>query len=421
MRDKLLAMIPFLLLTLSCASCTEKGIAGRVYKGVYDDSNITVSFSKDGFARVEIDERKLKFEYKTHDMDSIKANLASIPEEKYEWKYDDDSLLFDFSYIAMVLDRTDSGKRTKTSKKVATEKNSIEGRTYQGKYEDSLVTLYFKKFGLLLITSEDTTEHFFYKDDAKTKTVRLRVRYSYLDDEDDDTLNYDDYMLWGTLNGEEIVLEDLDRKIEASYAAKTEDDSYDEDVATPSEKSEQKKRKTTRELTPPKEKHTKTYDTLVKYGFRTMDGDVDPDYIRVSNSLLRPDESGIIGFFLHDDGKNCFLDRKNITSYGRANSLKCSTHVDITDCIKEILYATEGSTLRHAFVLIECKEPNSRNILLQNIHGKNMYGDYVQDKILAEIDKGYSLEDMSSELMNAVKNNSDFYYRDNFKWFIETE
>lgn len=394
---------------------SRKSLAGRIYIGEQGNSAITVSFDNDGFAKVVANNRSEVFCYETESSGLIIVYVASRPAEEYKWKYDDDSLMLVWWPLdggAMILDRADAGK-SNSSKKTKQSKKGIEGRIFQ-KYDGYFVTISFEKFGLAHLTIDDETESLFYTDDTKARKVCLREEYNAEFAKDIITLNYDDDTLWGIYDDEEIVLENLDRKIAANLAARA--SSYEKNDSS----SSKKKSDSARELTPPKETHTQTYDTLVRYGFRTSEGTIESDYIRISKSHLRPDELGIIGIFLHDDGTNCFLDRKNITFDGRTHNLKSPKHLNITGCIKEILYAKEGSVLRYALVLIECKESNTQNVLLQNIYGKNMFGGFVQDKVFAEVNKGFSLEENSSELMNYLKNNNDFYYSDNLQWFIET-
>ena len=404
MVTRMFSAIMLFTLALTFASCKEKSIAGRVYSGNYGGSQATVSFDKDGSAHFEIAGKvSASLEYESEN-NAFSGYNVSHPAMEFKGKYDDDALLLIWwGGDPMILYRTENGKRIESSNKH--KKNGIAGKTYAGLYDDSFVSISFEKFGLVLITVDDETTHSFYTEDTKARKVTVREEYNDRDAEDFLSFHYDDDMIRGKIDDEEIVLEDLDKKLAANHVARADSG---------------KKNSTTRELTPPKEKHTKTYDTLVKYGFRTSEGTIDSDYISVSRSQYLA-LSGINAVFISDDGGHCFLDRKFLTQPDgvERNTLTTPTHLDITGCIKEILYATEGTTLRHAFVLIECKESENRNILLQNTFGKNWLGDFIQGKIFSEVDKNYSLEEKSSDLMKAIKDSNDWYYSESLRWFID--
>lgn len=414
---KSLVLIIFLILTISFISCKDNGLAGRTYSGTFDGATATISFDKDGDAFFEIEnEESAQLEYSAK-KGAYAGNCVLYPAMVFEGKYDDDSLLLIWwGGHPIVLERTDSEKRPESSKNSKKNKNSIEGRTYMGLFDGSYMDITFEKFGLALVTINDETTDYFYTENTNARKVHLKEEYVSTDDEDLITFDfsYDDEALWGTNYEEEIRLVNLD----SILAPKAYD--YDKDEDNLSGKTVQTSNKSVRELTPPETRHTETYETLIKYGFSTSEGTIQSDYISVSTSQYRA-LSGIHAVFINDDGKNCFLDRKFLTSpeYVERNTLTTPKHLDITDCIKEVLYATEGGVLRYAFVLIECKESDTSNILLQNIYGRNLLGDFVQSKIFSEVDKDESLENLSADIMTSVKNSNDYYYSNSLKWFIE--
>ena len=224
MVTKMFSAIILFTLALTFASCEEKSIAGRVYSGLYHGSRVTVSFNKDGSARFEIaDKESASLEYEANNGVFSGYNV-NHPAMEFKGKYDDDALLWIWwGGDPMILYRTENGKRTESSNSAKKNKNSIEGRTFQTLYDDSFVTFSFEKFGLVLITEDDETTYCFYTEDTKARKVTVREEYNDRDEEDFLSFQYDDDMIRGSIDDEEIVLEDLDKKLDANHAARAYD------------------------------------------------------------------------------------------------------------------------------------------------------------------------------------------------------
>lgn len=414
-KSKLFIALAFLMLTLSSASCKENSLAGRVYSAMYEGSEATLSFDNDGYANFYIEGKESSVLEYTEKDGTFSGWHTRYTAREFEGKFDDDDLLFIWWEGAPILMHRTDGRKRKTESQTY---GGITGRTFQGDWGGDFSTLYFEKFGLLTIENHETygeTQHLFYTDSKKSQEVKIRNNYYSSEYDEEIVFHYDDDFLWGTYDDEEIRLKDLDRVMEANHTLRAE--WQNEEVSAPAPVTSAK---SSRELTPPKEKHTATYDTLVKYGFRTAEGTIKSDYISISRSDYSA-LSGIHAVFLNDDGTKCFLDRKYLTQpdYVEYNRLITPKHIDITGCIKEILYATEGNMLRYALVLIECKESEERNILLQKLYAKNMFGDFIEGKAFGEVEKDYSLEKEFADIINKIKSSNDFYYSDNLKWHIE--
>lgn len=201
------------MLTISFISCKDDSLEGRTYSGVYDGYTATISFDIDGNALFEIENKEsTRVEYSAKN-GSFGGNCVLHPAMEFSGKYNDDSLLWIWwGGHPIVLERVDSEKRTESSKNSGKNKNSIEGKTYAGLYDDSYMFISFEKFGLALVTIDDDTIDYFYTENTNAKKVHLREEYVSTDDEDLMTFdfNYDDETLWGTNYEEEIRLVNLD-------------------------------------------------------------------------------------------------------------------------------------------------------------------------------------------------------------------
>ena len=284
------------------------------------------------------------------------------------------------------------------------EENTLAGRVYSGYFNGERIEIHFLNDKHATFDGLIESRGLDYKYNAESGIVKAWVTSRPEAKELEAKIDGDTLVLiscWAI--GEQVVLERMSGNASDPAPATT--------------------AKSSRELTPPKEKHTATYDILMKYGFHTAEGTVDPEYIRIStNHLLQNNTWVTVGVFVNDDGTKCFLDRKEIRRepQGYISDLESPEHCDITNCIKEVLYAMEGNSLVYAFVLIECKESEDRNIILSNFYGKNRLGKLVHTCYLDETEKNFSLEEIATDMMQIIKNSNDFYYSDNLKWRIES-
>ena len=221
MVTRMFSAIMLFTLALTFSSCEEKSIAGRVYSGNYGGSQATVSFDKDGSARFEIaGKMSAALEYESGN-GAFSGYSVNSPAMEFNGKYDDDALLWIWwGGDTVILYRIENGKVIDSSNNSKKNKNSIEGRTFQTLYDDSFVTFSFEKFGLLQITENDETTYCFYTEDTKARKVTVREEYNDTDDDDFLSFQYDDDMIRGKIDDEEIVLEDLDKKLAANHAAR---------------------------------------------------------------------------------------------------------------------------------------------------------------------------------------------------------
>ena len=159
-------------------------------------------------------------------------------------------------------------------------------------------------------------------------------------------------------------------------------------------------------------KRTETYKILDSYGFLTN------DYISIDPSQFRSES--ILGVYIKDDGEKCFLDREYVTfkSGSVLTGLTTPEHMDITGCIKEILWANEDDKIRHAFVLIECKDSPDRNVLLMNMRGQNFFRVWIQGLSFLEVSKDYTLKGYQESILDTIETNEYLYDSEELEWYI---
>ena len=115
-------------------------------------------------------------------------------------------------------------QREAEAKTKKSETDELAGRSFQGTYDGTLITFDFKENGVLHVENEGNTilfdySSFEYNIEGNGSVVINCVHRPA----EEYKCRYDDWNLWIDYGGEEIVLDDLWKKIEASHAARGED------------------------------------------------------------------------------------------------------------------------------------------------------------------------------------------------------